>query len=47
MVHVFAMFTFMLGAFLWGGIPVGYIGIHGSGNIGATNVRRALGNGGT
>ena len=56
MIHVFAMFTFMLGAFLWGGIPVGYIvvkrlkgmdiRIHGSGNIGATNVRRVLGNGG-
>lgn len=46
--------TIFLGcAFLWGGIPTGYIVVkqikgidireHGSGNIGATNVRRVLG----
>jgi glycerol-3-phosphate acyltransferase PlsY len=44
---------FMVFAFLWGGIPTGYIVVkalkgedvrnHGSGNIGATNVRRVLG----
>jgi glycerol-3-phosphate acyltransferase PlsY len=56
MTHILVTFAFMLGAFLWGGIPVGYIGVkrlkgidirsYGSGNIGATNVRRVLGNGG-
>ena len=46
---------FMVSAFLWGGIPVGYLVVkhingtdirkYGSGNIGATNVRRVLGAG--
>jgi acyl phosphate:glycerol-3-phosphate acyltransferase len=53
MTHILIVILFLAGAFLWGGIPTGYIVVkqikgidirnHGSGNIGATNVRRVLG----
>ena len=52
--HFLLAFGFVVFAFLWGGIPIGYIVVklikgtdirqQGSGNIGATNVRRVLGN---
>jgi acyl phosphate:glycerol-3-phosphate acyltransferase len=50
---ILIIFIFMICGFLWGGIPTGYIVVRwikgidirsqGSGNIGATNVRRVLG----
>jgi len=53
MTSVLTVIIFLGCAFLWGGIPTGYIIVkqikgmdirdHGSGNIGATNVRRVLG----
>jgi glycerol-3-phosphate acyltransferase PlsY len=53
--HFLLAVGFLVFAFLWGGIPVGYIVVkrikgtdirqQGSGNIGATNVRRVLGDG--
>jgi glycerol-3-phosphate acyltransferase PlsY len=53
MTHVLIAIGFMACAFIWGGIPTGYIVVRrlkrvdirdqGSGNIGATNVRRVLG----
>jgi acyl phosphate:glycerol-3-phosphate acyltransferase len=53
MFHYLIIIVFMIFAFFWGGIPTGYIVVkllkredvrkHGSGNIGATNVRRVLG----
>jgi acyl phosphate:glycerol-3-phosphate acyltransferase len=53
MSHLPVTIGLMVFAFLWGGIPTGYIVVkllkgedvrnHGSGNIGATNVRRVLG----
>jgi acyl phosphate:glycerol-3-phosphate acyltransferase len=53
MSHFLITIGFMAFAFLWGGIPTGYIAVkllkgedirnYGSGNIGATNVRRVLG----
>jgi glycerol-3-phosphate acyltransferase PlsY len=55
MTHILIILGFMVFAFLWGGIPVGYVVVkqikgldirkYGSGNIGATNVRRVLGTG--
>ena len=55
MLHILIALGSMVLAFLWGGIPVGYIIVqqiksvdfrkYGSGNIGATNVRRILGSG--
>jgi glycerol-3-phosphate acyltransferase PlsY len=55
MTHILITLGFMVFAYLWGGIPVGYIVVkqikginilkYGSGNIGATNVRRVLGTG--
>lgn len=51
--HILIFMGFIIFAFLWGGIPTGYIVVkwiqgidirsQGSGNIGATNVRRVLG----
>jgi glycerol-3-phosphate acyltransferase PlsY len=53
MTHILIVAGMMIAAFLWGGIPTGYIVVkrlkgidvrtQGSGNIGATNVRRILG----
>jgi len=53
MTHVLIFIGFAACSFLWGGIPIGYIVVKllkgtdlrtlGSGNIGATNVRRVLG----
>jgi len=53
MAHVLILIGFAACSFLWGGIPIGYIVVKllkgtdvrtlGSGNIGATNVRRVLG----
>jgi glycerol-3-phosphate acyltransferase PlsY len=53
MTHVPITIGFLIFSFIWGGIPTGYIVVkilkgidirkHGSGNIGATNVRRVLG----
>jgi glycerol-3-phosphate acyltransferase PlsY len=53
MSHFLIMVCTVIFAFLWGGIPCGYIAVkllkgedirkHGSGNIGATNARRVLG----
>jgi glycerol-3-phosphate acyltransferase PlsY len=54
MTRILTTFSFMICAFLWGGIPVGYIVVkrlkgidirkYGSGNIGTTDVCRVLGN---
>jgi glycerol-3-phosphate acyltransferase PlsY len=54
MSHFLRTVGFLSFAFLWGGIPIGYIVVklikgtdirqQGSGNIGASNVRRVLGN---
>jgi glycerol-3-phosphate acyltransferase PlsY len=54
MLHVLVTVVYLVSAYLWGGIPIGYIVVkllkgtdvreQGSGNIGASNVRRVLGN---